>query len=239
MKIKFLSIALALLLLPFSLFSCGEDKSDVRLGNIMILGDSYSTFEGWIPEGYVSWYYPEAEYTNVKRAEETWWSILAKRCNSEILLNCSYSGTTVCHTGYGGDCSSTSFLTRFNTLVSQGFFENNRVDTLIILGGLNDLWSGAPIGEIMLDGVSEADAYSFLPAVFELLSTAKKTLPKAKIIFLVEQDLSDEMKQGIDEICSALEIPTVKLLGVTKHNAHPDKNGMESIATQIIDFLEE
>ena len=42
------------------------------LGNIFILGDSYSTFEGYVPEGYPCWYmpnYPESE-KNARRPQD-------------------------------------------------------------------------------------------------------------------------------------------------------------------------
>ena len=32
-------------------------------GNILIIGDSYSTFKGFSPEGYSYWYPPEAQDT--------------------------------------------------------------------------------------------------------------------------------------------------------------------------------
>lgn len=42
---------------------------------IAVLGDSYSTFEGFIPKGYATWYSPTAppETTDVNKVEQTWW----------------------------------------------------------------------------------------------------------------------------------------------------------------------
>ena len=42
---------------------------------VAVLGDSYSTFEGFIPKGYATWYSPTAppETTDVNKAEQTWW----------------------------------------------------------------------------------------------------------------------------------------------------------------------
>ncbi len=237
MNIKFLALFLAILCLPFGFIGCAE-QSDVRLGNILIFGDSYSTYEGHIPEGYPAYYFDGVEYINVDKVEETWWSILAKRCESNIALNESYSGSTVCHTGYGGDCRSTSFVTRFERLVEEGYFEKNGIDTVIILGGLNDLWSGAALGEVKLEEISVEEQYSFLPAVAYLLQRVQAALPDAKIIFVVEEDLSDEMKSGVGEICAELEVLSVELKGVSKKHSHPDKRGMVTIAKQIISALE-
>ncbi len=238
MKIKLLAWLLVLLCLPFAFLGCGESKSDVRLGGILILGDSYSTFGGYIPEGYPPYYYEDVEHINVDEVEETWWSIVASRCESTIALNESYSGSTVCHTGYGGDCRSFSLVTRFEGLVEDGYFEENQIDTVIILGGLNDLWSGAPLGEVKFGEISVDEQYSFLPAVAYLLQRIKATLPEAKILFAVEQDLSEEMKAGIREICDELQVTRIELEGVSKKHSHPDKKGMAAIADQIVSAFE-
>ena len=42
---------------------------------VAVLGDSHSTFEGFIPKGYATWYSPTAppETTDVNKVEQTWW----------------------------------------------------------------------------------------------------------------------------------------------------------------------
>lgn len=42
---------------------------------VAVLGDSYSTFEGFIPKGYATWYSPTTppETTDVNKVEQTWW----------------------------------------------------------------------------------------------------------------------------------------------------------------------
>ena len=53
--------------------------------NVLILGDSYSTFNGYIPDGYIT-YYSENERpeTDVRRVEETWWhSLLSEKSSQE------------------------------------------------------------------------------------------------------------------------------------------------------------
>ena len=218
---------------------CSEKISSVNLGNVMILGDSYSTFEGFIPEGYGSWYRRNATHTNVTDENDTWWHTVMRRTRSSLLLNCSYSGSTVCNTGYdGADYSSISFITRFRELKAKGFFDENRIDTLIILGGLNDFWAGAPVGEIKYDGVTDEDLYSFLPALCTLLSEARAVLPNARILFIGEEYISRELKDGFKEICEHVGIEYLELAGISKGEGHPDKAGMKSIAEQVIDYFE-
>lgn len=42
---------------------------------VAVLGDSYSTFEGFIPKGYATWYSPTTppETTDVNKVEQIWW----------------------------------------------------------------------------------------------------------------------------------------------------------------------
>ncbi|MBR4881618.1 MAG: SGNH/GDSL hydrolase family protein, partial [Clostridia bacterium] len=64
--------------------------------NIFILGDSYSTFEGYNPEGYSIFYPPKLPGgIDVMTVEQTWWRILADRFGWNIVRNSSFSGTTI------------------------------------------------------------------------------------------------------------------------------------------------
>ena len=81
----------------------------MSLGNVLIFGDSYSTFKGFIPKGYADYYRPEGNpKTDLLHVEETWWHKLITKTESTLLLNDSWSGSTVCNTGYNGDCSKTN-----------------------------------------------------------------------------------------------------------------------------------
>ena len=89
----------------------------VNLGNVMILGDSYSTFVGYIPEEYEPHYYPTRPNCDVLEVEKTWWMQLIQETESKLILISSYSGSTICNTGYGGeDYTYKSFPTRFDEL---------------------------------------------------------------------------------------------------------------------------
>ena len=124
------------------------------LGNIFILGDSYSTFTGLIPEGYGSWYSAEPKpETDVTQADQIWWKRLLAQAEGNVVLNDSWSGSTVCCTGYDGkDFSFCAFINRLDKYLEEGFFKKNRIDTFFILGATNDSWSDAPIGELQYEG---------------------------------------------------------------------------------------
>ena len=118
----------ALLFILISLASCCGRKPL----NIAILGDSYSTFEGCIPEGYATWYTSQCRGSNdVNCADSTWWSLLCREEGLELLLNSSYSGSTICHSGYNGeDYSDRSYVTRLDDITSL----EPRPDILYLFG---------------------------------------------------------------------------------------------------------
>ena len=77
---------------------------------VSILGDSYSTFRGWIPSGNAD-YYPMPQGNDVQSVEQCWWSLVIKAVAGRLERNESSSGSTICNTGYnGGDSSQTSFF---------------------------------------------------------------------------------------------------------------------------------
>ncbi len=119
----------------------------IKLGNVFILGDSYSTFKNCIPEGFATYYSPEKENCDVEKMEDTWWGIVLNATESNLVLNSSWSGTTICNTGYNGDDNSNkSFIARFDKLIADGFFEQNKIDTFLLFGGTNDCWAYSPMG---------------------------------------------------------------------------------------------
>ncbi len=220
-----------------SLCGCFAPKAP-HLGNVVILGDSFSTFAGHIPEGYKSWYSSEIDFAGVKSVEDTWWHRLISDTGSNLLLNSSYSGSTVCNTGYDGkDSSDSSFVTRISELVRSGFFRENSVDTLIIYGGLNDCWAQSPRGDIKYNGITDSDLYSFYPALSFILSSVREHSPKTRIIVIIEEQLDDGMKDGIRQIAAYYGSETVEPHGIELHGSHPSAKGMKAISEQIIDAL--
>lgn len=98
----------------------------MTFGKALILGDSYSTFEGYIPEGYDAWFDKERlkmGETNVSKVEQTWWYPLFDGINDILIYNESYSGTTVCNTVRPEHTVDFSFVNRFNKLVDEGFLK--------------------------------------------------------------------------------------------------------------------
>ena len=209
-------------------------------GNVLIFGDSYSTYKGHIPEGY-SFYYPPSipERPSLPDVNDTWWKSLINETESTLILNNSWSGSTMGYTGYdGADTSKTSsFITRLRKLTLEGFFEKNKIDTVFVFGGTNDSWSNAPVGELKYENRTESDLYFVLPGICEFLEALKLVLPKANIIVLINEGLKAEITEGLRLAATHYDMTPIKLSGIDKKSDHPTVAGMKSIKEQILKNL--
>lgn len=214
-----------------------------KLGNVFILGDSYSTFEGYVDasRGCGIWY-PKGgkEETDVTRVEETWWYQVLEKTESNLILNSSSSGTTICNTTYGGAyCPKYSFMGRLDRLIEEGFFKENKIDTFIVFGGTNDNWSNAPIGSPKYSDWTEEDKKEALPAICYLLNRLKTNFPSSRIIKILNTELKPEIHSGYKTACEMYGIEVLELHDIDKLHGHPSIKGMASIAKQLITFLED
>lgn len=206
----------------------------MKLGNVLLIGDSYSTFGGYIPEGYAFWYSEDDRgRTDVTRVEETWWHQFISRVECTLVHNESYSGTTVCNTERPS-MPGTSFVYRTERLVERGFFRDNKIDTVFIFGGTNDSWIDSPVGENKYDNISREDIRSVLPAYSHLVSLVRECAPEARIISVINCDIKDEIMDGIERCAEHYGITAVRLKDISKQNGHPDKKGMTEICEQVL-----
>jgi hypothetical protein len=220
------------LLLALGLLSTAMATAQSR-PSVSILGDSYSTFRGFIPDTMAAWYFETeavTERTDVIRVNQMWWWQLIERMNWKLEVNNSFSGTPVCNTGYRGeDCSARSFIARIPALGNP--------DIIFIFGGTNDDWARVPMGEFQYDGFRPADLYNFRPGLAFLLVKMKERYPTADLYFLVNSDLREETTGSIHTICARSGVPVIQLEAIDKMTDHPSAKGMTQIADQIIATL--
>lgn len=199
---------------------------------LAILGDSYSTFEGFIPEGYASWYSPNgnAEPNDVERKEDTWWYPLLSRYDLKLLINSSYSGSTVCNSGYDGeDYSHCSFASR----VCIDLDERIDPDIIIVFGGTNDFWVPSPCGKMLFGGWQKQDLYNFAPAFCFVLDYLKRKHSRSRIIHLLNDEITGEIREYIRAACRIYDVYNLELHNIDKENGHPNKKGMKQIRHQL------
>lgn len=217
---------LLFLLLAFSLTVTGQVRPTVS-----ILGDSYSTFEGFIPEGNEIWYFASPQKrTDVKRVEETWWWQVVRNGGYKLGVNESWSGATVCNTGYNdGDYTNRSFVTRSTRLGTP--------DIILICGGTNDSWCGAKVGYYQYANWKRADLYFFRPAMAKLLYNMQAHYPNAQVFFILNSELRKDINESVETICKHYGVPLIKLHDIEKQNGHPSVKGMADFATQVLQVL--
>lgn len=200
---------------------------------VSILGDSYSTFHGYVtPDTNLCWYgVPgEKKENDVTKVEETWWYRFINEHGLQLERNNSYSGSTVCNTGYEkADYSDRSFITRMDNLGNP--------DILLVFGGTNDSWAGAPIGEYKYEDWTKAELYSFRPAFCRLMDYLTRNYPQTKIYNITNTELSDAVTNSMDEICRHYGVTNIRLHDVDKQWGHPSVQGMKSISEQVALFV--
>ncbi len=211
------------LLACFTLTACAQTKK------VSILGDSYSTFKDYNPEGYHP-FYPDAN-NDVKEVEQTWWDLYIKAKGYQLEKNNSWGGTTICNTGYfHRDVSSSSFTSRVDMLGNP--------DIIFLFGGTNDAWAGAPVGEYKYDDWTAEDMKNFRPALACLLDMLQKRYPKAKIYSLLNSELREEINESMRVVCKHYGVQLIELHDIEKQNGHPSISGMKSICEQLLEAID-
>lgn len=201
---------------------------------VSILGDSYSTFEGYVkPDTNFVWYLktpPEGRTTDMVSVRDTWWHKFIQENNYRLCVNNSFSGATICNTGYRSeDYSDRSFITRMKSLGCP--------DIIFIFGGTNDYWAKAPIGEYKYAGWNKEDLYSFRPAMAYLLENMMDYYPNVKIYFLLNNGLGEKINESVKTICKHYQIDCIELKGIDKMSGHPSVKGMAQINEQVKAYI--
>lgn len=199
---------------------------------LAVLGDSYSTFADFIPEGNACWYNSPADHkrTDVTKVEQTWWWQVANEGGYKLGAIESYSGATVCNTGYRDeDYSDRSFVTRCTNLGNP--------DIILICGATNDSWANAPIGDYKYANWKRVDLYFFRPAMAKMLNDIKLHYPNVEVYFILNTELKKEINESVLEVCKHYDVPVLELVDIDKKSSHPSVKGMKAIAQQVLKFI--
>lgn len=144
---------------------------------LSILGDSISTYEGWIPDEYVCFF---PMYGEVSDVDETWWKMFMDDAGMQFCANSSSAGSTCVGDSLGIDdpkfaCSNY----RIDDLIGK---DGAYPDVIIIYMGTNDCLTNISIGEN--DGtqfVEEGIIDNFSDAYTLILDKLESQYPGAQI----------------------------------------------------------
>ena len=155
-----------------------KDASDMPMQKTLsIMGDSISTFDEWIPEGYYD-YFPmngDVAYVN-----QTWWKMVMNDMEMELCVNASSAGSTCIGDSTGTDnpqhgCSDF----RIADLMGK---DGTYPDIIIVYMGTNDFLNDVPLGSN--DGtqyVEEGEIDDFSDAYSLMLDKLAAYYPGADI----------------------------------------------------------
>ena len=196
--------------------------------SVSVLGDSYSTFEGFMtPASNELWYYCKTrDNTDVTEVTQTWWWQTIKENRWKLDTNNSYSGATIGYSGYSGnDYSARSFITRMDNIGNP--------DIIFIFGGTNDSWAGEKVGEYKWAEWNYGDFYTYRPAMAYLLNYLQLHHPNVAIYFIINDGLREDITESSKVICDHYAVPYIMLKDIDKQNGHPTIKGMRQIADQV------
>lgn len=158
---------------------------------LSIVGDSISTFAGYIPSGYET-FYPSSTLAqsgtgSLTAVEQTWWYKLCEETGLTLLKNASWSGSWVT----GDTSSTTNAMTAASTkrIADLKGSDGTTPDIIIVYIGINDLFNsnvvsrGATLGAWTPDEVVPADGtvMEFASAYAIMLKKIMTTYPKARV----------------------------------------------------------
>ncbi len=226
---------------------------------ISILGDSISTFEGYIPRAdgrnlaHRTRYPQDNLLTDVNL---TWWMRTINTLGAELGVNDSWAGSTVSNVldenfkDFGPDAAMAS-MTRIGNLGSNG-----KPDLIFFFGGTNDAGKMVEKGSLDSEFTPNPTAQkwdSFADAYREALCRLRALYPEAELIAMTpsfsngyyDNDRLSEFSDLIIEICSQYNVKCVDLRrsGITfdmlPDGLHPNAAGMECIYKAVINKLKE
>ena len=134
--------------------------------------------------------------------------------------------STVCTAGHN------PFINRLNKLYEDGFFEENQIDYVFVLGGTNDN-GGHVLGEEKYSDWTDDDLNQVLPAMCYFYCRVREILPDAEIYGIANLRMKQEI---IDSIYNSCEYVGGHYVGikVELESSHPTALGMQQIKDEIL-----
>ena len=148
----------------------GNDSTN-KIVTFSVLGNSISTYKGYIPSSYKCY----SRYMPGKfKVEDTWWMLLKMISGYELLSNASWSGSTIVNEGAS---DSNSYFTSDKRLTELG--RKGTPDIILVLGGTNDWGNSKELGDFPSD--SSFDMKTFRGAYSYLVKKLCDMYPNSKI----------------------------------------------------------
>ena len=179
----------------------GGGSANLAGKKVSILGDSISTFDGYIPSGNVAWYGKTSTDTTMDSADKTWWKQLIDNSGAELLVNNSYAGSRMAS---GGNYSTAAGYLRCTSLHDG----TTNPDIIIVYLGANDFQEDVALGTYDGSTAVPTTYANFSTAYGYALDKMMQTYPSAQIYCCTLPHFTPEGSSG----------------------THPESNGSNTIA---------
>lgn len=232
-------ILLPLFALAIIMSACVKTPEPIRFS---ILGDSYSSYEGYVhPDSNDVYPYENIGLTGV---EQMWWAQVADSTGWILERNNSFSGALMCNYDYVNYYGQYSFIRRMDDL--------GHPNVIFIFGATNDAYAHddegpiVPLGDYIYSDWTEEQLCDFRPALAYLFDHLKTRYPNAKLYFLLDMNLGTsgvtesrraEFLSSIHRITQHYDVDCIDITGIHKSRWHPNVEGHKDIAEQVLDYI--
>lgn len=226
--------------------------------SLSVLGDSISTYQGYIPDGYAS-FYPDMG-NDIKDVTQTWWMQVLYNTGMRLAANGSYSASTVCGDSQEEHSSAGCSDRRINDL--KGPY-GITPDIILVYMGANDFFRGMELGKF--DGVptgrGEKYYVNFSEAYELMIQKLLRTYPTSRIYCMTLTEANSEDHPRVNEkgntiadfnsrikaIAASYGVPVIdvhncgmevyELNHYTSDGTHPNKDGSVKMANYVTSAL--
>ena len=223
-----------------------EDNAEKPLSQmyLSVLGDSISSYVGYVPEGYQ--YYYDGVYHGVTDVSQMWWSVLCEKTGMIPMVINAYSGSGITQLEDSGHVNAIPISSTERTEGDALGTNRYPPDVIIIAGGLNDYTyaRSAQSEPLPWDGTTDvADLTSFTQQYALMLKRLREAYPKAVVVCLstffsnrgtfngttythtvgsnkyTQKDYDD----AIESVCKIMNVPFIPIneIGFNKNNYYP------------------
>ena len=202
----------------------------LRGKKVSIIGDSITTYSGYLPTGYYS-RYPDGTVTDV---DQTWWMEMIKFSGATLEINASYRGS--CSSNYKAGTSPGSgyidypdFYDRCNTNLL------GNPDVIIIALGTNDSANSVAIGDFdYTTSYLSLSESTFATSYIKGIKTLQNIYPNAEII-CVALAMKNAYATAIKDIAGNLGCAFAYAGDYrTESGSHPGASGMKEISLKVM-----
>lgn len=150
---------------------------------VSFLGDSLTTFAGYLPSGYPAWY--PANSTTIRSVTQTWWYPLLRKTGMELLVNASWSGSAVSSVrGGASDDAESAKMGASDRRIADLSRDGIAPDVIIVLIGTNDFGDNVPLGEWSGGALPQEGAINTFSEAYALMTAKILTAYPGAEVFL-------------------------------------------------------